>query len=168
MTIREAIAERISTGDYVSQVARKAHEQNYERLDCHRDGTLSWQEDVTADTRTIDDQAVEFAAIPTLAIVGTGSQGCECDWCNTCEGCSHVRGDLLPGFARDDNSGLVVNIETGKPCANCAGYCSTEPNDIDFESDELTQMQDEMLAELDAIHAGYFDDEPDDEIVTCE
>ncbi len=79
-TIRQAVETKIE--DHITDALRKQHEQNYETLYVARDGELWWSEEVSSDTRIIDNEAEEFSALPSLIQVGTGSIRCNCDWCS--------------------------------------------------------------------------------------
>lgn len=78
ISIRQSVRAQIE--GRAREAARKQHERNHWRLDCHRDGSLSWQESVSRGEATIDSQAEGFAAIPTLATVANGCR-CDCSWC---------------------------------------------------------------------------------------
>ena len=79
-TIRQAVANNLE--NHLANALRKAHELNYETLYVDRDGEIWWSEEASADTHIIDREADEFAAIPSLIQVGTGSIRCNCDWCS--------------------------------------------------------------------------------------
>ena len=79
-TIRQAVANNLE--NHLANALRKAHELNYETLYVDRDGEIWWSEEASADTHIIDREADEFAAIPSLIQVGTGSIRCNCDWCD--------------------------------------------------------------------------------------
>src|SRR5690606_1565562 len=63
------------------QMLRYEHEMNYWTLYVHRDGTVSWGNEVSSDSLLIDHDASDFRPVHYLLQVGTGSCGCNCDWC---------------------------------------------------------------------------------------
>ena len=77
MTIRDRV-EQLMEGE-IGNALRRSHEGNYETLYVTREGYLYWREEIDSATRDIDDD--EFAPMPHLIQVGTGSISCNCDWC---------------------------------------------------------------------------------------
>lgn len=59
----------------------KEHERNFHRLHVWRDGSISWREYINESDDTIDRHAASFQPVPSVALVGTGSCKCNCDWC---------------------------------------------------------------------------------------
>ena len=78
-TLRQAA--RAAVVDEVANAIEKSHERNYEKLHVWRDGSVSWREYINRSDDTIDRRAAGFAAVPSVACVGTGSMPCDCDWC---------------------------------------------------------------------------------------
>jgi hypothetical protein len=64
------------------QMLRYEHEMNYWTLYVHRDGRVSWGNEVNSDSLLIDQDASDFRPVHYLVQVGTGSCGCNCDWCS--------------------------------------------------------------------------------------
>ena len=79
MTIRHTA--RAAVSNETAPNIEKRHQRNYHRLYVRRDGSLHWGEESSADTQLIDHGAASFAPVPNVALVGTGSIGCDCDWC---------------------------------------------------------------------------------------
>ena len=72
MTIRETVADAIPTE--AENMLRKSHEGNYETLYADSDGELEWHEAI--------DQNEYRVNTASLVRVGSGSCGCNCDWCS--------------------------------------------------------------------------------------
>ena len=70
-TIRETVTDNIA--DFLEDAARKSHEMNYEFLLVDTDGELCWIESI--DSYRVFDEKI-------LIRVGTGSCGCNCDFCS--------------------------------------------------------------------------------------
>lgn len=126
MSIRQQVEAGIE--ERLGEVLRKAHETNYETLYVSRDGQMWWSEEVSADTRIIDNEAETFAAVPSLIQVGTGSTPCNCDWCISGhqddmgdmddigavnaeyqDRMSRALGAISPGYFRDENYQERIN-----------------------------------------------------------
>lgn len=72
---------RAAVVDEVGNAIIKSHKRNYEKLHVWRDGSVSWREYTDLQSDTIDQRAVGFAPVPSVACVGAGSIACDCDWC---------------------------------------------------------------------------------------
>jgi hypothetical protein len=134
MTKREQARQEIS--DQVADVAAQEHRPNYRKLHIRRDGT--------ADFDLIDDKAEHFAAIPSVACVGTGGYACNCDYCNEV-------------YCAADEARAA---EDGRKYDREAKYETQEDAISDAVGDsDLSDLEARMLAALDEIEVGYFDDE---------
>ena len=134
MTKREQARQEIS--DQVADVAAQEHRRNYRKLHIRRDGT--------ADFDLIDDKAEHFAAIPSVACVGTGGYACNCDYCNEV-------------YCAEDEARAA---EDGRKYDREAKYETQEDAISDAVGDsDLSDLEARMLAALDEIEVGYFDDE---------
>ena len=79
MTMRQkALEAALAEGP---QMLRYEHEMNYWTLYVQRDGSVSWGNEVNSDSLLIDRDAADFRPVHYLVQVGTGSCGCNCDWC---------------------------------------------------------------------------------------
>ena len=116
------------------EAATREHRQNYHRLHVRRDGTLHWFSSHNRSEDIIDDQAVRFAPVQSVIVVGMGDLVCNCRWCaNVGPECADHRGDY---YETQDE-------------AIADAVCESGTGDI----------EDQMLAEFARIPAGYFDDE---------
>lgn len=79
MSIRETARESV----IAEAPARCAyeHKRNYWKLHISRDGEVRWDEYADQHSDIIDRGAKGFAAVPSVARVGTGSCACNCDYC---------------------------------------------------------------------------------------
>jgi hypothetical protein len=131
----------------VTERAGYEHRSNYHKLHIRRDGSVNWLEIINKSDDIIDDQADHFRAVRSVACVGTGSFACNCDFC------SEVYHPLDETLA----------IEAGRKYDRAAKYDSVaEAITEAISNSDLTGIEADMLAEFDAIPAGYFDDEEAD------
>ena len=143
MTMRDT-ARRFVIEDEIAERLRLEHERNYHKLHVHRDGTVGWSEYNNESSDTIDDRAEGFAAIPSVAMVGTGSYVCNCDHCNQV-------------FNADDQERA---IEDGREYDKDAKYATREEAVVDaVVNSDTAEVEEDMLRAFDAIPTGYFDDE---------
>lgn len=127
-TLRALVREQISRR--ALQAATHEHYDGYWRLDVYRDGSLSWQESVSGDEQTIDEEADGFKAIPTLAYVGTGSCKCHCEACNNPDAADpeeYDHSDAVEWIERDMERALDEIA---------VGYFDDEDEDGDEDEDE--------------------------------
>lgn len=75
---------RLAVSAEATAAATKMHQRNYHRLHVWRDGTVSWHEAINQSDDIIDREADGFAPVASVALVGTGSMRCNCDFCD-CE-----------------------------------------------------------------------------------
>jgi len=80
ITLREIAWQAII--DSVYEGAANGHRRNYHKLHIYRDGDVRWTEHIDRSDDIIDRAADHFAAIPSVACVGTGPYACNCDYCN--------------------------------------------------------------------------------------
>jgi hypothetical protein len=64
-----------------SASVRKNHESGYERLYVLRDGSVKWVEMSDRTSQLIDKNAPRLQALASVTVVGTGDNGCECQYC---------------------------------------------------------------------------------------
>lgn len=134
--------------DSVPERAALEHARNYHKLHIWRDGAVSWSEHINRSDDIIDSGAKHFAAVPSVACVGTGSYACDCDYCNE--------------IYDADNEARAA--ERGEEYDKDAKYSTTqEAIDDAVSNSDLSDVEDAMLAEFDEIEVGYFDDEDADE-----
>ncbi len=79
MSIRETAREAV-----IAEAATRCayeHTRNYWKLHIFRDGEVQWDEYADQHSDIIDRGAKGFAAVPSVARVGTGSCYCNCDYC---------------------------------------------------------------------------------------
>ena len=143
MTKREQARQEIS--DQVADVAAQEHRRNYRKLHIRRDGTADFGFDcINTSDDLIDDKAEHFAAIPSVACVGTGGYACNCDYCNEV-------------YCAEDEARAA---EDGRKYDREAKYETQEDAISDAVGDsDLSDLEARMLAALDEIEVGYFDDE---------
>src|SRR5208337_319090 len=142
ITIRKTARELVI--EQVSAAATKAHERNYEKLHINRDGSINWSECINKSDDVIDRYADHFSAVPSVITVGTGSFGCNCDYCDE-----------------------VYNADVEASCLWIEGKYDRD-NKYDSYADaiadavsnsDLSDLESSMLASFDSIEIGYFDDE---------
>ena len=145
-TLRDTARELVA--DSVVEAAALDHQRNYHKIHIRRDGTVSFTESINRSDDLIDDGADHFAAIPSVATVGTGSVVCNCDYCN------EVYNETDEQLAKDD----------GRSYDKDAKYATHADAIADaVANSDLGDMESDMLARFDEIPAGYFDDEDEDE-----
>ena len=134
--------------DSVSERATYEHKRNFHKLHVYRDGDVRWTEHINRSDDIIDSGADHFAAIPSVACVGTGSYTCNCDFRN------EVYSEKDEAYA----------IEQGREYDKAAKYADDDEAIADaVANSDLSDLEADMLAEFDAIPAGYFSDEEDAE-----
>lgn len=130
--------------DRAVEYATFQHRRNFHRLHIHRDGTTTWTEFSDRNSDIIDRQAAGFAAVPSLAVVGTGSYTCNCDHCGAVYNARDEQN------ARDD----------GRPYNRDEKYDSVEDAVADAVAGSDLGEVERMLAEaLERVEVGYFEDE---------
>jgi hypothetical protein len=163
----QAIATLRSTArdlviEQVSAAARKSHERNYEKLHVRRDGTVSWFESISKSDDLVDDEAGtrSISAIPSVITVGTGSYGCNCDFCD------HVfdkgNEDSRAERARDraaEGDEERAEAEARREYERESYATEAEAIAEAVASSDLEYIEGEMLDGFDSIAIGYFDDE---------
>lgn len=137
-TLRDTARELVIK--QVSAAARKEHERNYEKLHIYRDGSVSWFECINKTDDLIDSEASHFAAVPSVITVGTGSCGCNCDYCNEV-----YDAEVEENALADDEDAKYESV-------------SDAIDDAVLNSD-TEDMEASMLVRFDEIETGYFDDE---------
>ena len=142
-TLRDKVRAAI-TDEVPERIARE-HRQNYHKLHIRRDGTVHWTESIDQHSDIIDDGAADhFCAVKSVCGVGTGSYSCNCDYCN------EVYSELTEELYRErgDDYKRGKKYETQEDAISDAVCDSDQP-----------QVEADMLAKLDRIEVGYFDDE---------
>ena len=128
----------------VPDAATHQHRPNYHKLLIERDGTANWTEFLNKWEDLIDSDAYGFAAVPSVACVGTGAVVCNCEHCN----------DVYN--AVDE----ARAIEEGREYDRSEKYATAEEAISDaVANSDLDSLEIDMLAEFEAIPLGYFDDE---------
>jgi hypothetical protein len=141
-------AARQSVIDSVSDCAAYGHQRNYHKLHIGRDGYVRWAEHINQSDDIIDSGAERFSAIPSVACAGTGSICCNCDYCDEV----YYAGDEQ--LAKDQ----------GHYYDRDAKYADEDEAIADaVANSDLSGLEADMLAEFDAIPAGYFNDEEEEE-----
>jgi hypothetical protein len=130
--------------DSVSERASYEHQPHFHKLHIYRDGGVHWTVSINQSDDIIDSGAGHFAAIPSVACVGTGSYACNCEFCN----------DVYS--AQDE----AYVIEQGRKYDKLAKYGDhTEAIAAAVGESDLQNLEDDMVAKFDQIPAGYFFDE---------
>ena len=133
----ESVAERVGY----------EHKRNFHRLHVFRDGSVQWSEHRNQSDDIIDSGSDQFAPVPSVACVGTGSCSCNCDYC------SEVYSAVDEAYA----------IEKGQEYDKAAKYADSEEAIADAVANTDTfDLEADMLAQFDAIEIGYFDDEEEE------
>jgi hypothetical protein len=132
----------------VSEAAAYDHQRNYHKLHIDRDGDVRWTEHINQSDDIIDSGADHFAAIPSVAVAGTGSICCNCDYCDEVY------------YAEDEQ----LAKDQGRDYDRDAKYADEGEAIADaVANSDLSGLEADMLAEFDAIPAGYFNDEEEEE-----
>jgi hypothetical protein len=141
-TLRETARQTVI--DSVPERAANEHRRNYRKLHVYRDGDVHWTEHINHSDDIIDSGADHFAAIPSVACVGTGSYVCNCDYCNEV-------------YSEQDEA---LAAEQGREYDKAAKYQDDEEAISDaVANSDLSDLEADMLAEFDQIPVGYFSDE---------
>lgn len=122
----------------VTDRAAYEHMPNYYKLHVYRDGAVGWTEHIDRLSDIIDSHAEHFAAVPSVCCVGTGSYACNCEYCNARISALHSDDEPIPQGC----------YETRDEAIQAA-----------VADSDLSGLEADMLAQLDAIPLGYFNDE---------
>jgi hypothetical protein len=142
MTLREKATQNIVAS--APEYAAYEHERNYRKLHVRRDGSVAWSEFIDRHSDLIDEQAQGFAAVPSVATVGTGSCMCNCDYC----------------ISVYDAAEEATAIEDGREYKREEKWESrAEAVREAVAASDLAGIEEMMLARLDEIPQGYFNDE---------
>jgi hypothetical protein len=141
-TLRET-ARRAVIGE-VPEAARRQHLGHYHKLHVRRDGSIHWFVAPYQSSDIIDNQADHFCAVKSVYSTGCGSCACNCDYCDAV-------------YDGDDEARA---IEDGRKYDRAAKYETEDEAIADSVGDsDLGDLEDTMVAALDAIEIGYFEDE---------
>lgn len=142
LTLRENALEMIAAS--VTEAATKQHQRNFWKLHVWRDGTVSWFEAVDSSQDLIDRHADHFAPVPSVITVGTNSFSCNCDYCNEVY----------------DSTAEQLALEQGRLYDKSAKFVSFDEAIAEsVNSSDLSDLESSMLAAVDDIPVGYFEDE---------
>ena len=137
-------AARQAVIDAVAVRAAHEHQRNFHKLHIYRDGHLRWSEHINQSDDIIDSRADQFGPIPSVACVGTGTHSCNCEYCNEV-------------YSATDEA---YAIEQGEEYDKSTKYADRYEAIADAVANaDLSELEADMLAQLDAIEIGYFDDE---------
>ncbi|PWT72773.1 MAG: hypothetical protein C5B60_09135 [Chloroflexi bacterium] len=141
-TLRDTARQAVI--DAVSEAAAYSHRRSHHKLHIYRDGEVGWTTHLNQSDDIIDRGAKHFAAVPSVICVGTGSYVCNCDYCNEV-------------YSAVDEA---LAAEQGRKYDKSAKYADENEAILDAVADsDLSDLEACMLAEFDAIPAGYFQDE---------
>lgn len=145
-------------GEFAKDAAMKEHERNYESLTVYPDGDLVWNEKINKESYSPDSYS--------LITVGTGSVPCNCDWCHDNimhkeTGACDSKDGWIASYSDEELSERGFNsaeaaYEADRKSGN---LIKLYPEDYDFDSDALGYKQEEMIAAVEEIPLGFFDDE---------